>query len=105
MLSLSTFKISDVQTDPPPRGRFCETVNQWKIYDAYSSFEIAKNKEEERDTQKEQKDAKTEKISFVKMNKESSNEAVNNKMLKAVKVLERMVNQNEYDEIAQGRDF
>ena len=39
------------------------------------------------------------------MNKESSNEAVNNKMLKAVKVLERMVNQNEYDEIAQGRDF
>ena len=84
----------------PGRTHFARTN-----YDAYSSFEIAKNKEEERDTQKEQKDAKTEKISFVKMNKESSNEAVNNKMLKAVKVLERMVNQNEYDEIAQGRDF
>ena len=24
---------SDMQTEPPPRANFCETVNQWVIYD------------------------------------------------------------------------
>ena len=91
-----------MQTDPPPRGRLSETVNQWIIFDSYTAYEIAKNKEEERDQQKEQKDVKAEKISFLSKNKESSPGCVNNKMLKAVKILERMVNQNEYDDIAQG---
>ena len=93
-----------MQTEPPPRGQLSETVNQWKIYDAYTSFEIAKNKEEEKDSQKEQKDVKAEKLSFLSQSKETNNEVVNKKMLKAVKILERMVNQNEYDDIAQGYD-
>ena len=96
--------MTDVQTDPPPRGRLSETVNQWIIYDSYTAYEIAKNKEEERDQQKEQKEVKVEKLSFLSRHKESSNEGVNNKMLKAVKILERMVNQNEYDDIAQGSE-
>ena len=35
--------------------------------------------------------------------KESSNDEVNKRMLRAAKILERMVNQNTYDEIAQGK--
>ena len=99
------FQLTEVQTEPPPQGRLSETVNQFKIFDSYTAYEIAKNKEEEKETQKEQKDAKSEKISFLGRSKESSNEGVNNKMLKAVKILERMVNQNEYDDIAQGREI
>ena len=34
--------------------------------------------------------------------KESCNDEVNKRMLRAAKILERMVNQNTYDEIAQG---
>ena len=37
--------------------------------------------------------------------RENGNEEVNKKMLRAAKILERMVNQNTYDEIAQGGNF
>ena len=37
--------------------------------------------------------------------KESCNDEVNKRMLRAVKILERMVNQNTYDEIAQDFRF
>ena len=29
----NALKSSDMQTEPPPRANFCETVNQWVIYD------------------------------------------------------------------------
>jgi hypothetical protein len=31
-----------MQTEPPPRANFCETVNQWVIYDSYVAYETAK---------------------------------------------------------------
>jgi hypothetical protein len=31
-----------MQTEPPPRANFCETVNQWIIYDSYVTYETAK---------------------------------------------------------------
>ncbi len=31
-----------MQTEPPPRANFCETVNQWVIYDSYVTYETAK---------------------------------------------------------------
>ena len=37
----------DVQTEPPPRANFCDTVNQWIIYDAYTHYERAKEAQEE----------------------------------------------------------
>ena len=37
--------------------------------------------------------------------RESSNDEVNKRMLRAAKILERMVNQNTYDEIAQDFRF
>ena len=32
----------DVQTEPPPRANFSDTVNQWIIYDAYTNYEKMK---------------------------------------------------------------
>ena len=97
--------MSDVQTDPPPRGTLSESVNQWIIYDAYSAYEIAKSNEEEKEAQRELKEARTEKKNFqLPRSKDTVQQrAGDNRMLKAVKILERMVNQNEYDNIAQGR--
>ena len=36
-----------MQTEPPPRANFCETVNQWVIYDSYIAYESAKEAAEE----------------------------------------------------------
>ena len=42
-LSLSSCpKSEDVQTEPPPRANFSDTVNQWIIYDAYTNYEKMK---------------------------------------------------------------
>ena len=35
-------KSQDVQTEPPPRANFSDTVNQWIIYDAYTNYEKLK---------------------------------------------------------------
>ena len=35
-------KSEDVQTEPPPRANFSDTVNQWIIYDAYTNYEKMK---------------------------------------------------------------
>ena len=47
-----------MQTEPPPRANFCETVNQWVIYDSYVAYETAKELAEEREMKKEAKDIK-----------------------------------------------
>ena len=93
---------SDMQTEPPPRANFCETVNQWVIYDSYVAYETAKELAEEKEMKKEQKEVKSMRRRLLETPKESSNDEVNKRMLRAAKILERMVNQNTYDEIAQG---
>ena len=92
-----------MQTEPPPRANFCETVNQWVIYDSYVAYETAKEAAEEKELKKEQKEVKTMRRRLLETPKESSNDEVNKRMLRAAKILERMVNQNTYDEIAQGK--
>merc|ERR1712110_866392 len=102
----NTLKSSDMQTEPPPRANFCETVNQWVIYDSYVAYETAKELAEEKETKKEQKEqVKTMRRRLLETPKESCNDEVNKRMLRAAKILERMVNQNTYDEIAQDFRF
>ena len=86
------------------------------------AYETAKELAEEKETKKEQKEVGTVKISlFIVMfivqqvksmrrrlleaPRESCNDEVNKRMLRAAKILERMVNQNTYDEIAQDFRF
>ena len=42
----------DIQTEPPPRTNFSDTVNQWVIYDAYVAYEYAKELQDEKDRAK-----------------------------------------------------
>ena len=94
-----------MQTEPPPRANFCETVNQWVIYDSYVAYETAKEVAEEKEMKKEQKEVKSMRRRLLETPKENSNDEVNKRMLRAAKILERMVNQNTYDEIAQGNIY
>ena len=94
-----------MQTEPPPRANFCETVNQWVIYDSYVAYETAKEVAEEKEMKKEQKEVKSMRKRLLETPKENNNDEVNKRMLRAAKILERMVNQNTYDEIAQDFRF
>nr|XP_040567096.1 dynein intermediate chain 1, axonemal-like isoform X1 [Lepeophtheirus salmonis] len=95
----------DVQTEPPPRSNFSDTVNQWVIYDAYIAYEKAKEAQEEKEKtkNKEEKGSKTAPALKKLLDLEPSsdpNDKVNKKLFKAAKILERMVNQNTYNDIA-----
>ena len=47
-----------MQTAPPARGNYSETVNQWLIYDNYVIYETAKELAEEKENKKDQKESK-----------------------------------------------
>ncbi|XP_023325728.1 dynein intermediate chain 2, ciliary [Eurytemora carolleeae] len=52
---------TEMQTEPPPRSNFCETVNQWVIYEQYDMYEKMKEKEEDTEKMKKNADQKPEK--------------------------------------------
>ncbi|XP_055077820.1 dynein, axonemal, intermediate chain 1, paralog 2 [Periophthalmus magnuspinnatus] len=81
------------QTEPPPRSTFSDTANQWEIYDAYVK-ELDKQ-ERNKDKQKSKRE-ETEK----RLTADTQGDGLN-KVSKAAKVLERMVNQNIFDPILQ----
>lgn len=84
-------------TEPPPRVNFSANANQWEIFDAYQEdFEQNQKKQEKVKPSKVQKSTgKNEKS----INAEQPDDLL--KATKSAKILERMVNQNTFDEIAQ----
>ena len=104
------FQNDEMQTQPPPRFKYAETVNQSVIYDAYVKYEELKEQQDD--------DGNTKKVPST-LQKETSaaikrllaektvdkNAEVNKKLLKAARTLERMVNQNTYHDIAQGTNY
>lgn len=97
----------ETQTIPPPRSTFGSYVLQWIIYDSY-------NKDFKESEREKEKDRKATNISgtslMIKKNsnrngafeKNKSNEELNKKYLQCWQILERMINQNIYDDIALG---
>ncbi|XP_074522509.1 dynein, axonemal, intermediate chain 1, paralog 2 [Halichoeres trimaculatus] len=87
------------QTEPPLRNTFGSIANQWVIYDAYMEElqKQEKNKEKQKAMQSK-KDVEKGKKKMMQM--ESQNDDIN-KMERAAKILERMVNQNIFDDVAQ----
>ncbi|KAL2099566.1 hypothetical protein ACEWY4_003960 [Coilia grayii] len=89
----------ECQTDPPPRANFSATANQWEIYDAYveelQKQEKHKEKQKAPSTKKEEDKGK-KKMMMVEMQSDDVS-----KVSKAAKIVERMVNQNTFDDIAQ----
>ncbi|KAL4609485.1 dynein intermediate chain 1, axonemal-like [Arapaima gigas] len=82
------------QTEPPPRANFSSTANQWVIYDAYVE-----------DLQKQENTKEKQKASVKKEEGKSKKKTMLSdditKFIKATKIVERMVIQNTYDDIAQ----
>ncbi|KAB5549256.1 hypothetical protein PHYPO_G00065340 [Pangasianodon hypophthalmus] len=86
------------QTEPPPRATFSDTVNQWVIYDAYVEElqKQEKSKEKQKTPKKEEDKGKKKKTVWV----ESQSDDIT-KVAKVAKIIERMVTQNTFDDIAQ----
>nr|CAD7430628.1 unnamed protein product [Timema monikensis] len=91
------FRDLGTQTIPPPRATFTEQVMQFTIYDAYQEDFDAQQKEKEKE--KKDKVVLTKKDEVKKKDDKGGN--VTTRMLLAMKTIERMINQNSYDEIAQ----
>ncbi|XP_077459012.1 dynein axonemal intermediate chain 1-like [Stigmatopora argus] len=82
------------QTLPPPRCNYYATAYQWDIYDVYMA-ELQKQemmKEKQKDSDRD----KTKKMMLI----ETPSDDVT-KVSKSAKLLERMVNQNTFNEVAQ----
>ena len=89
-----------MQTEPPPSSTFSETVNQWVIYDAYVDYEYKKEMLEEQDLKGRRATDKKKRL-LGDSNKDDGHE-ISKKVVRAARVLERMVNQNIYIDIALG---
>lgn len=86
-----------VATEPPPVVQFYATVTQWDIYDAYMQDFKNANADEEA-----AKNAEKRKAGGADGPKKKEDDMVHSqKMSNALKILERMVNQNAEDEIFQ----
>uniref|UniRef100_A0A674NSC7 Dynein, axonemal, intermediate chain 1, paralog 1 n=1 Tax=Takifugu rubripes TaxID=31033 RepID=A0A674NSC7_TAKRU len=85
------------QTEPPPCRTFCATANQSEIYDAYVEWLQAqeKNKEKQKGVQSKRDDSSKRTVLMESQTDELP------RLTKAAKILERMVNQNTFDYIAQ----
>ena len=96
-----------MQTQPPPRYKYADTVNQSVIYDAYVKYEELKEQQDEEGRKDGPgKLVKETNASIKRLLAEKTvdkNAEVNKKLLKAARTLERMVNQNTYHDIAQGK--
>ncbi|XP_068109164.1 dynein axonemal intermediate chain 1 isoform X2 [Hyperolius riggenbachi] len=88
------------QTEPPPRATFSSTANQWEIYDAYveelQKQEKLKEKHKAPVTKKDEELQTRRKLPTT----ESQSDDIG-KVVKSSKIMERMVNQNMFDDITQ----
>ena len=97
---------SETQTDAPPSANFSASVNHWIIYDEYMEYEKmieekeAKDKQEESNTLMKKTSLKKELSIEIEESANVMSDAVSEKMLSSAKILERMVNQNTYSDIA-----
>ncbi|XP_044009131.1 dynein intermediate chain 2, ciliary isoform X2 [Aphidius gifuensis] len=87
------------QTVPPPTASFNSHVFQWTIFDDYQD-DYAKQ-QIEREKERKLPAVQTKKDDNFKKKAQADAIAVTQRMLQAAKTLERMVNQNIFDEIAQ----
>ena len=92
-----------MQTEPPPSTSFSQTVNQWVIYDSYVDYELKKELQEEEELKKRTYGTKLVKKRLLDDNNEKEGKELSDKVVKAARVLERMVNQNIYIDVALGK--
>ncbi|XP_022281234.1 dynein intermediate chain 1, axonemal isoform X48 [Canis lupus familiaris] len=91
----------ECQMEPPPRTNFSATANQWEIYDAYVEELEKQEKTKEKEKAKTPVAKKMGKMAMRKMTSMESQSDDITKVTQAAKIVERMVNQNTYDDVAQ----
>ncbi|NXC16129.1 DNAI1 protein, partial [Corythaeola cristata] len=89
------------QSEPTPCKNFSATANQWEIYDAYVEELLKIEKSKEKEKPKVQIAKREEKKKGRKLTSLESQSDDITKISKAAKIMERMVNQNTFDDIAQ----
>ncbi|XP_066144066.1 dynein intermediate chain 2, ciliary [Euwallacea fornicatus] len=97
-------RAQETQTVPPPMATFSANVLQWVIYDDYQKdFEAQElEKELEREKKEKEKAPVSRQLAVKKTpGRAQLSEAVQGRVLDCWKVLERMINQNTYDDIAK----
>ncbi|XP_072167175.1 dynein intermediate chain 2, ciliary isoform X2 [Diadema setosum] len=86
------------QTEPPPRANFSSTANQWEIYDAYMDDleKQEKAKEKKQAQPKKEEDKSKKKLTALETQSDDMS-----RIAHATKIIERMVNQNTFDDVSQ----
>lgn len=93
----------ETQTVPPPRSTFSANVVQWHIYDSYNEDYERQKREKEKEMLKEKKPGLQKHAEMKRGDaKTKAAEEFNRKYSQKVQILERMVNQNIFDEISHG---
>ena len=92
-----------MQTEPPPSTSFSQTVNQWVIYDSYVEYELKKELQDEEEMKKKTYGTKAVKKRMLDDEEDKDGKELSDKVVKAARVLERMVNQNIYIDVALGK--
>ncbi|CAM9659982.1 unnamed protein product, partial [Sphacelaria rigidula] len=90
-----------VVTEPPPMLSFKNTVAQWEIYDSYMGEYAAQVAEQEVENKKKRERESTDEGNGGGAGANDDDMVHSAKMGGALKILERMVNQNAEDEIFQ----
>jgi len=92
------FRERGTVTEPPPRASFSSNVTQWEIFDAYIEDFEKQEKSKEKKVIPGRKEEGKQKKKFAMT--ESSNDDIS-RVETSAKIVERMVNQNTFDDIAQ----
>eukprot|EP00002_Diphylleia_rotans_P011802 TRINITY_DN2321_c0_g1_i3.p1 TRINITY_DN2321_c0_g1~~TRINITY_DN2321_c0_g1_i3.p1 ORF type:complete len:638 (-),score=139.64 TRINITY_DN2321_c0_g1_i3:1739-3652(-) len=95
-------------TEPPPIATFSENVTQWEIFDAYASdLDRIKHQKEKAKKTEAKEVSKEDEAQITKQSKHvTSDDAIHTTdFMIAAKVMERMVNQNTFNEVAQDFKF
>ncbi|CAD5120465.1 DgyrCDS9031 [Dimorphilus gyrociliatus] len=85
-------------TEPPPRISYAANVTQWEIYDAYQQDFDRQQQSKEKKTIPGRKDEEKDKKKLTTVESQSDDVT---RVARASKIVERMVNQNTYKEIAE----
>lgn len=101
------YRHREEQTEPPPRADFSGTVNQWRIFDAYEQDISRQEKEKEKANKKSNRNAQEDrsvvlakKRAALDLEKQQHAGDDLRKIQNSSKIIERMVLQNIYTDIA-----
>ena len=91
----------EIQTEPPDKLNFSGLLTQWVIYDKYIKYEAAKEMSE---VDESKNGVPQMRRKFHEKEEEHILETEKRKMKRCGLILERMVNQNVFNDISLGND-